>query len=159
VNAPVNHALAANGATTTASSTYGLNYHVASVINGDRQGLNWNAGGGWNDATANAHPDWLEVSFAGPRVVDEVSVFTLQDSPASPAEPTEATTFTKYGVTAFNVEYWDGSSWQAVPGGVVTSNNKVWRKFNFPAVTTGKIRVLVTGALAGYSRLTEVEAY
>ena len=38
-------------------------------------------------------------------------------------------------------------------------NNLVWRQFTFGALTTSAIRVWVTGALAGYSRLTEVEAY
>jgi hypothetical protein len=35
----------------------------------------------------------------------------------------------------------------------------VWRKFTFAAVTTTKIRVLVTQGLSGYSRIVEVEAY
>ena len=55
--------------------------------------------------------------------------------------------------------YWDGSAWVTVPGGSVTGNNKVWRKFTFTAVTTSKIRVLVNGALNSQSRITEVEAW
>jgi hypothetical protein len=35
----------------------------------------------------------------------------------------------------------------------------VWRAVTFPAVTTQKIRVLVTGAADGYCRVTEIEAY
>ncbi len=45
-----------------------------------------------------------------------------------------------------------------VPGGVVTGNNLVWRKVTFPEVTTTKVRVVINGALAGRSRLVEVEA-
>ena len=41
-----------NGATAAASSTYGSGYPASAAINGDRKGLNWNSGGGWNDATA-----------------------------------------------------------------------------------------------------------
>ena len=159
----VNHALASGGGVATASSTTpeseypGLTFPASSVVNGDRRGLNWEHGGGWRDATA-AFPDWVEVQFAGARRVDEISVFSLQDNYASPAEPTEAMTFTKYGVTAFEVQYWDGAQWVTVPGGAITGNNLVWRKVTFPEVTTTKVRVLVQNALGGRSRLVEVEA-
>jgi hypothetical protein len=157
--AAVNHALASNGGVATASSTYNASYPASSVINGDRRGLNWNSGGGWNDSTGGAFPDSVEVAFPGPRTLTEVDVFTLQDNPASPSEPTEAMTFTKYGVTQFDVQAWDGAQWVTVQGGAVTGNNLVWRKFTFAPVTTTKVRVLVRGALGGYSRITEVEAY
>ncbi len=45
------------------------------MINGDRRGLNWGSGGGWNDGTANGWPDWLEVQFNGPQTIDEIDVF------------------------------------------------------------------------------------
>jgi hypothetical protein len=41
----------------------------------------------------------------------------------------------------------------------VAGNNKVWRQFTFTPVTTDRIQVVVTGSLAGYSRITEVEAW
>jgi probable HAF family extracellular repeat protein len=160
----VNHASASNGGAATASSTTpdaeypGLTFPVSSVINGDWRGLNWERGGGWRDGTANAFPDWVEVSFAGSRKVDEVNVFSLQDNYASPAEPTEATAFTKYGVTALEVQHWDGAAWVTVPGGVVTDNGLVWRKVTFPEVTTTKVRVVIHNAAGGRSRLVEVEA-
>jgi hypothetical protein len=68
-------------------------------------------------------------------------------------------TFTKWGMRDFVVEYWTGSGWQAVPGGVVTDNTHVWRQFNFVPVTTSRIRVFITEGLAGDSRLTEIEVY
>ena len=68
-------------------------------------------------------------------------------------------TFTKYGITDFQVQYWNGSAWVDVPGGNVTGNNLVWRKFTFTPVTTDRIRVLVNSALNSYSRITEVEAW
>jgi hypothetical protein len=160
-----NAALATNGGVATASSTTtqaelpGLDFSPAGVINGDRKGLNWEHGGGWRDATNNSFPDWFEVAFAAPTAVDEVNVFSLQDNYTSPAEPTEATAFTKYGVTVFEVQYWTGSAWATVPGGVVTNNGNVWRRLTFPAVTTTKVRVVVSNALAGRSRLVEVEAW
>ncbi len=155
-----NVALAANGATVTASSQYSGNYPASSTINGDRRGLNWNNGGGWNDAApANTFSDWLQIDFNGNKTIYEIDVFTLQDNPATPAEPTEPMTFSWYGLTAYSVQYWNGSSWVTVPGGSVTGNNKVWRKFTFAAITTSKIRVLTSGSPDGYSRITEVEAW
>ena len=154
-----NVALAANGAVASASSTYNANYPASAAINGDRKGLNWNAGGGWNDANANAYPDWLEIAFAGSKTIGEIDVFTLQDTPANPSEPTEAMTFALSGITNFNVQYWNGTAWVTVPGGSVAGNNKVWRKFTFAPVTTTKIRVLVNGSLENFSRITEVEAF
>jgi len=158
-----NVAAAANGATVTASSTLDAGRSAQAAINGDRRGSHWGSepstGSGWHDSTDNAYPDWLEVTFAGPKTIGEVDVFSVQDAYASPSEPFEGMTFTKYGVTNFEVEYWDGAAWQAAPGGTVTGNNKVWRKVTFASITTPKIRVKVTGAMAGYTRITEVEAY
>jgi probable HAF family extracellular repeat protein len=164
VSARINHAAASNGGAATASSTTpdteypGLTFPVSSVVNGDRRGLNWEHGGGWRDGTANAYPDWVQVEFAGARKVDEINVFSLQDNYTSPAEPTESLAFTKYGVTSFEAQYWDGAQWVAVPGGTVTGNNLVWRKVTFPAVTTTKVRVVVHNGMGGRSRLVEVEA-
>src|SRR2546421_231160 len=42
-------ALASEGATATASSTYSSAFPVGGIINGDRKGLNWGAGGGGDD--------------------------------------------------------------------------------------------------------------
>jgi hypothetical protein len=163
--ARLNAALSSNGGVATASSTTtqqelpGMDFAPSGVINGDRKGLNWERGGGWRDATDNAFPDWLEVAFAAPTAVDEINVFSLQDNYTSPAEPTEATSFNNYGLTSFVVQHWDGAAWAAVPGGTVTNNSSVWRKLTFPAVTTTKVRVVVNAALAGRSRLVEVEAW
>ncbi|HEV7903688.1 MAG TPA: S8 family serine peptidase [Pyrinomonadaceae bacterium] len=156
----VNVALAANGATATASSVYpqGI-YTAASTINGDRKGLNWGGGGGWNDGTLDAFPDWLQVDFNGAKTINEIDVFTLQDNYANPSEPTEAMTFNEWGLTYYEVQYWTGTAWATVPGGSVVGNIKVWRKFTFPALTTQKIRVLANAGVNSYSRLTEVEAY
>lgn len=164
----VNVALAANGAVATASSTTspaeGLgNYEPISAINGDTQGVGTGASYSnntfWRDGTQNTYPDWLQVDFAGKRSINEVHVYTLQDDYWHPVEPTEQMTFTQFGITNFEVQYWDSGQWWTIPGASVTGNNKVWRKFEFPEVYTDKIRVLVTQALFGRSRIVELEAY
>ena len=155
----VNLALASNGAQASASSTYSASYPPSGVINGERRGSNWAAGGGWNDATPGAWPAWLQVDLGAVRTVAEIDVFTVQDTYANPQEPTETMTFTHYGITDFEVQHWTGSAWQTVQGGSVTGNNKVWRKFTFPDVSTRFVRVLIVGSTDGFSRLTELEAY
>jgi RHS repeat-associated protein len=153
----LNVAAAAAGATATASSTLDAGRAASGAINGDRAGRNWGAGGGWHDSSPDAFPDWLEISFAGSRTVDEVSVFSIQNNFLSPAEPTEQMTFSQYGLTSFEVQWWDGADWRTAAS--VAGNNLVWRKVSFTSVTTAKIRVQVNGALARYSRIAEVEAY
>jgi hypothetical protein len=162
VSAPANRtnfALASGGATATASSTYSGNYPASGAINGDRKGLNWGAGGGWNDGTPNASPDWLEVDFASTKTIDEIDVFSMQDNYSAPVDPTPTMTFTSWGLRGFEAQYWTGAAWVDVPGGSIATNALVWRPFTFPALATSKIRVYITAALNGYSRVIEVEAW
>ena len=155
----LNMALSANGGVATASSTLGAVYPASGAINGDRRGLSWGAGGGWNDGTPNTFPDWLEIAFNGAKTIDEVSVFSMQDNYTSPVEPTPTMTFTTWGLRGFEVQYWNGTSWTPIPGASVTTNNLVWRQFLVAPVTTTKIRVWITAGLNGYSRVIEVEAW
>ncbi|HKP71648.1 MAG TPA: discoidin domain-containing protein, partial [Pyrinomonadaceae bacterium] len=154
-----NVAAATNGATASASSVIAPGFSPQGTINGDRRGLNWEQGGGWADATPNAYADWLQVDFAGTKTISEIDVFTLQDNYSNPAEPTEAMLSTTLGLLDFEVQYWDGTAWQTVPGGSVVGNDKVWRKFTFPEVATTRIRVYVTNSRPSFSRIVEVEAY
>ncbi len=155
----VNLALATNGAVATSSSVYSASYGASGTINGDRKGQGWGSNGGWNDGTANGWPDWLEVQFNGTQTIDEIDVFTVQDNYQAPTDPTPTMAFTLYGVRDFTVQYWTGTSWQTVPGGVVTGNTLVWRRFTFSPLTTSRIRVHVTQGQGAHSRLTEVEAF
>ena len=102
---------------------------------------------------------WVQVDFGTNRTLTEIDVFTLQDNYAGSSEPTESMTFTQWGLTGYEVQYWSGSNWLTVSGGSVTGNNKIWRKFTFSPITTSKIRVLTNASPDGYSRLTEIEAY
>src|SRR5215217_1216011 len=159
-----NVALSANGGVASASSSSAdggqYNFTPAGANNGNRSGAGWGSGEGWNDnAPTNTFPDWLQIDFNGSKTIDEIDVFTVQDNWQNPSEPTETMTFSSYGLTGFDVQYWNGSSWVTVPGGSVTGNNKVWRKFTFAPLTTSKIRVLTNASGDGYSRLTEVEAW
>ena len=155
----VNHALRTNGGVAVASSAYAAGYAAMGAIDGERSGLNWGNGGGWNDASVDAWPDTLQVNFSGTKTLSEIDIYTVQDAYASPQVPTEAMTFSLYGITDFEVQAWNGAAWVTVPGGNVTGNNRVWRKFTFPPLATNSIRVVVTRALGSWSRITEIEAY
>src|SRR6201988_1420353 len=163
VSTRTNVALAANGGVASASSTYaccGCNFAPEAGHNGNPSGVGWGSDEGWNDnPPANTFPDWLQIDFNGSKTIDEIDVFTGQDNWQYPSEPTEAMTFSLYGLTGFDVQYWNGSSWTTVSGGSVSGNNKVRRKFTFTPVTTTKIRVLTNASIDGYSRITEVEAW
>src|SRR5439155_525508 len=83
----------------------------------------------------------------------------MRDDYTTQADPSSTQTFANYGITGFTVQYWDGSAWTAVSGGTITGNNLVWRKVNFAAVTTTKIRVVANAAVDGVARIAEVEAW
>ena len=155
-----NVALAANGATVTASSTAtGSGFSPTFASNGNYRGPWGNGVEGWNDNTPNSLPDWIQVDFAGSKTIDEISVFGLHDNYTVENTPTETQTFTLYGLQAFTVQYWNGSSWVTIPGGSVTGNNKVWRKFTFSPVATSKIRVTINAVPDSWSRVVEIQAF
>ena len=104
-------------------------------------------------------PAWLQVTFGSVQSITEIDVVTVQDNYQQPIEPTLSTTFSLHGNTDFQVQYWNGGAWTTVTGGNVTGNDKVWRQFTFAAVSTDKIRVLVSAASDGYARIAELEAW
>jgi len=154
-----NVALSANGGVASASSTHACcGFSVGGAINGNVRGP-WGNGEGWNDATENVLPDWFQVDFAGNKTIDEIDVFSLHDNYTEQNTPTETQTFSLYGLVTFQVQYWTGSAWANIPGGNVTGNNKVWRKFAFAPITTNKIRLWITGVPDSWSRLVELQAW
>jgi hypothetical protein len=156
----INVAMPSEGASITASSTHssGL-YPIASVTDGYRHpNNNWGAGGGWNsNVDPSVTPVLVDIDFGQERTISIVNVITLADASNYNTEPTLEDTFTAYGITDFTVQYWDGSAY--VTQDTVASNNKVWRQFVWPDITTSKIRVRITGGAGAYARLTEVEAW
>jgi YD repeat-containing protein len=156
-----NIALSANGSLTSASSIYtypGYSFPTSAAINGEHKGLNYYNNGTWHSGT-NSFPQWLQVGFNASKTIDEIDVLTVQDNNSNPSEPTPTMTFSLLGLTAYNVQYWSGSGWVVVPGGSVSGNNFVWRKFSFSSIMTSKIRVVTNVSVDGWSRITELEAW
>ena len=155
--ASTNVALAANGGVASASSTYGSGFAASGTIDGEVAGAGWGNNRGWNDATGGAYPDWLQVNFSGQKTINKVVVYTVQDNYAAPSTPTDSMTFSLYGITGFQVQTWNGSAW--VTQATVSGNNLVKRSVTFATVTTDRIRINVTSALASYSRIVEAQAW
>lgn len=101
----------------------------------------------------------MQVNFNGAKTIDEINIYGVKDDYLSTVPPTTATGGTNYGITAFQVQYWNGSGWITIPNGNVTGNTNVLRKFTFSPITTTGIRVVVTGAQDGFSRIVELEAW
>jgi len=165
VSGPTNVASQARGATASSSSETNSLYYAYNANNGVRHtNNNWGGtpaadGGGWNSAAnpSVAAPEWLQVEFSTSKTIVEIDVITIADAINYNTNPTLTDTFASYGIVDFKVQYWNGTAW--VDQTTVAANNKVWRQFTFAAVTTTKIRVLITAALGGYARLVELEAW
>ena len=156
-----NFAATAAGATMLASSVVTPDFAAAGAGDGELAGSRWAHGGGWNSGgnpTVDA-PEWLEARLAGAQSISEVDVYTVQDDFLGPVAPSDTLTFSRYGLTDFDIQTWTGMGWETIePGGHITGNRLVHTRVTFAPVATDRVRVLVRGALAGYARVTELEA-
>jgi hypothetical protein len=164
VNSPVNYARTALGSVPSASSTAAArNYSASGAFDGERAGVNWEQGGGWNDDTRGIWPDSLSVAFGGgAKTITEIRVYTLQNNYLSPAVPTETTDASVYGIQDFEVQVFNSATGQfeTVPGGTVTGNTKALRVISLATpVTTTAVRIKVNAGRVFYSRIVELEAY
>ncbi len=141
---------------------------MLAVNDGDRIGQRWGQGGtgsGWNDGTAGAYPDWVQIQFPAPKTLNSIVVYTIQDGDASTwIDPTDTLSFSStsgWGIVDFQVQGWNGTSWDVL--GSVTGNNLVKRTFQFANYTTDRIRLWITKASPNkawdYSRVVEIEAW
>src|SRR6185295_15065724 len=154
--ASTNVALASNGGQAVATSTYNSLTPAAGAINGDRR--SWGNGAGWNDGTANQYPDQWWVDFNGPKRIDTINIFTVQDNYNSPQEPTLEMPFSLYGIVDFDVYYLNSAGTFSTLA-AIRGNDKVWRQIKFEPVTTTKVFIHVYNAKNAYSRIVEVEAW
>jgi len=135
------------------------NWPASKLVDGERRGVTWASGGGWQDTTSGIFPDWVEIEFKKPRSIRWINLFTLADNYGSANQITLNTGFTLYGSQDFVVQYWNSSAWITIPGGTVTGNTRVWRQFVFAPVLTSKIRVTVQRSAYRFSNLVELEAW
>ncbi len=159
----INYALATKGATATGNS-YDAGHPLSAILNGYRtakvaaSGLSWGAGGGYSSADPIGQQDTLEIVFGQSRTINEIDCITLPDNFDVETQPILTDTFSSYGVTAFDVDYWNGSAWVNIAS--VTGNDKVWRQFTFSPITTTKIRIVSKTYVDGqYARWVAIEAW
>jgi hypothetical protein len=121
--------------------------------------MSWGAAAGWEDRTYAAYPDWLEVRFNGPKLIDRAALFSLRDNYWHFVD--EDTLFYQrfrlYGIVDFTLEGWNGSAW--VPLVSVTDNQMVHRTVGFTPFVTDRVRVTSSKALMFKSRIVELEVY
>jgi PKD domain-containing protein len=148
------------GAKVKASSTGDWNYEPENVIDDFRFADGWyGSSDGWNDGTPHVFPDWIEVDFARVHRINWINVFTLPDDFNNAGDRDINDKFSQYGITDFNVEYWNGRTWRTVPGGAIRGNRNIWRTISFPPIATDKIRVVVLNSIDGETRITQIEAF
>jgi Glucose / Sorbosone dehydrogenase/NedA-like, galactose-binding domain len=152
-----NVALASAGAVASASSIHSAGFPAAAVNNNERAGSNPGNGGYWNDASPHAFPDWVQIDFNGFKAIDRVVVYSVQDNYTNPVEPSDTQMFSLYGITAFSIQGWNGSTWITLA--TVTDNNLIRRAVTFAPFTTDRIRISVSDALDTWSRIAEIEAW
>ncbi len=133
--------------TASASSSH-IGYPVASVNDGITSSDDWGSGQGWNDATIEAFPDSVDVTFSGPAQVGGLNVHTL-DSATFPASG--------YGIRDADAQVRVDGQWRTVAS-VRENTSGVWSP-RFSPVIADAVRVVVLAANDGnYSRLIEVES-
>lgn len=164
LSAPVptltNYGAAVNGATASATSSYSGSFAPAYAVDSIR--VPALAGAGWwmsAVAASPTAPQYLTSTFNSVRTITRVNVFTLSDDYAVGAAPTLSTPATLYGLTDFDIEYFDGTTWRLVPGGQVRGNALAWVSRDFPALTAQAVRVRALRSPDGYARIAELEAF
>lgn len=154
----INVARTSEGSSVIASSFYDVNGRPEQALDGTRHTNNaWDtpAQSTWRSNTASNEN--IEVNFNQTRKIQEINVITLDDSVNYNSDPNITDTFTLYGITDFNLEYYDGASWTRLE--TITSNNKVWRQFTYSPFNAEKIRLINIYGLTGACRLVEFEAW
>ncbi|UCG84816.1 MAG: discoidin domain-containing protein, partial [Gemmatimonadota bacterium] len=104
----------------------------------------WTAAGSGNAA------DWLAIDFGTPRPVTEVKAYFYDDGEGVRAP------------ASYEVEQWDGSAWQPIPGQTRTPADPAGHRANvitFPVLSTEKIRLVMTHQAGASSGLSELETW
>jgi uncharacterized repeat protein (TIGR02543 family) len=131
------------GATATASSSdYGNDYTPVKAILGNHGSF-----AGWSSDVAGGtsynNPQWLQVEFAQPTVLNHIDVYTTESY---------------FKMRDFDVQYWKDGQWVNVYS--VKDNTKSVINIMFADIMTSKIRVICyVGDIAGITRIDSIEVY
>ncbi|GIE54520.1 hypothetical protein Ani05nite_80540 [Amorphoplanes nipponensis] len=136
----------ARGATGSASFTASGTSTAAAVDGYPTNEPFWGAAGSPNSQ------DWYELNLGAARTVDEVRLYFKDSRPASG---------TYRAPSSYQIQYYTGSAWANVAGQVATpaTPRGNYNRARFTAVSTQRLRVLMTHASGAKTGLTEVQAY
>jgi hypothetical protein len=162
----INFAAIANGGSATASFSESP-FTPDFAVNGIKHTNNAYAGtpkGFWSGGNNSAQ--YLYVNFAGSKTLKEIRLCTLAalgDGLNYDSNPTVGVTGISagYGLTSYEIKYWNGSTWVSFPTPIdVTGNTLAYRLHAFAATVTTAIRVEArVGGTDNYRRVVEVEAF
>jgi hypothetical protein len=108
----------------------------------------------WGTVGSPNATDWLEVPLGGTVQVDQVKVYFYRTS-------SSATVAGYAAPAAYEVQYWDGAAWQALPSQVRTPAAPTgnYNLVESAAVTTTKIRLTVTHAAGAKTGVKEIQVF
>jgi len=136
----------ARSATVTVSGNYGPDQYPASNVNDGRFDVSDNALRWVSDARL---PGWVELAWSEPQTLGAVRIITGQAGDFEPSTP----------IRDFVLQYHDGDGWSDIPETKTTDNGEFDWHATFPAVTTRRVRLLVTATPGDLTRIWEIELY
>ena len=103
----------------------------------------WTCEGSPNEA------DWVSIEFGVKRPIQTVKLYFLEDGKVAPP-------------ASFDLDYWDGKSWAAIPSQARKEEKPVGRRANIvkvPKIETDRVRLTFHHRKAAKTGLTEIEAW
>lgn len=104
----------------------------------------------WTSAGSTTPSDWITIDFGVARPVDTVELYLLDDGAGKPVRTP----------TRYDLEWWNGTSWAAVPGQQRRPEQPTGHQANtirFPVLQASRLRAVLThqpGAASGLSEFT-----
>jgi hypothetical protein len=170
----INVALAQNGG--VASSSGAHSSHPVWTVNDGRRGSPWEPSISWyafwgssTNSQSHCNPGnwWVQINFSGPREINEITLFSLQDNYQEGWDPTWLTSTSYWGSVDFHLQYCpsgvtctsSGSGWVTPSGGHITGNDKAWRSVSFVPVLATSVRAVIDCSQGNRAYVVELEAW
>jgi len=128
----------------------------------------------WVAGEAVASPTWFQVDFGVERPLTEVQLYFLDDATGPVVEAVGEEGPSGFPLDeagcgllvlppeSYELEYWDGEGWVAVPGQLRALNHPMGRRANtlrFPEIRTSRVRAVLRPQEGATVGLTEMEAW
>lgn len=130
----------------TTSGDRDTKVYPPSAINDGKADTTTNAGR-WVSATG--LPAWVELAWAEEKTIASARIVSGYLSAGEVGEP----------ITDFVIQQHDGKDWRDIPGSAVKGNADPYKVWSFEPVRAKRVRLFITAAPGGISRLWELELY